>query len=160
MKKLTLLTTFFLCLAQVAFAAGKVTLKIDMFQQKTVVEADGKSHIQLVPLNKVVPGTVVTYVIHYTNDGKQAAEKVVIHDPVPEHMTYVEGSAEGKGTVISYSVDSGKHWARKIDQLSVKDVDGKKRIATAADVTTLRWQVEGKVAAGTKGQVQFAAQLK
>lgn len=160
MKTRLLLALSLLVVGQLALAAGSVSVNVELRQQKTVVDAKGQSHVELAPVDKIVPGTVVTYVISYANDGKEAADKVVINDPIPEQMLYVDGSARGDNAAIFYSVDGGKHWAGKVSELSVTGEDGKKRQAAAADVTNLRWQVNGKVAPGAKGQVLFDAQLK
>lgn len=160
MKTKLMLAAMLLGMSQLALAAASVSVQVSMHQQKTVVDANGQSHAELLPLDKVVPGTVVTYVIHYENQGKEAADKVVLHDPIPAHMTYVANSAKGDNTAIAYSVDGGKHWAKSVSELTLKGQDGKTRQAAAADVTTLRWQVAGKLPAGAKGQAQFDAQLQ
>ena len=145
--------------AQSALAAGTVKMSVQVMQQKTVKDANGDVKTELVPVGKIVPGTVVAYVIHYTNTGKETASHVVIRDPVPKHMNYVDGSAEGKGTSISFSVDNGNKWASKVGDLKVKEAD-RERQATAKDVTTLRWTLNHGLAPGAGGEVRFAARLQ
>lgn len=145
--------------AQSALAAGKVTMSVQVMQEKTVKDPGGKVTTKLVPAGKIVPGTVVAYLIHYTNTGQQTATNVVIRDPVPKHMNYIAGSAEGKGTRIRFSVDNGNKWAATVGDLTVEE-HGQSRPATAADVTTIRWTLDHGLAPGAGGEVRFSARLQ
>ena len=108
---------------------------------------------------KVVPGEIVIFSTRYVNKGKQSATGVVVTNPVPEHMTYVDKSAEGKGTKIDFSVDGGKKYAAP-EQLQVTSKDGKVRPALPADFTHIRWTVIGPLAPGAGGSVSFRAQIR
>lgn len=143
-----------------AAAPGSIKLQNIAMQEKTTVGKDGTRHTEMVPAGRVLPGVTVTYVIRYTNVGKKPAENVVINDPVPEHMNYVDSSVAGDNTVISYSVDHGKHWSAMIETLDINNGDGTTRSATARDVTDIRWVVKGKLAPGAKGEVSFKAVLQ
>lgn len=145
--------------AQNALAAGQVKMSVQVMQQKTVKDQSGNVKTELVPVGKIVPGTIVAYVIHYTNTGKETASHIVIRDPVPKHMNYVGGSAQGEDTSIGFSVDNGNKWAPKVGDLTVKD-GGHQRRATAGDVTTLRWTLNHGLAPGAGGEVHFAARLQ
>jgi len=83
----------------------------------------------------------------------------VIKNPVPEHMLYVEGSAEGKGTKIEFSVDKGRTF-EAAGKLMVPTPDGKKRRAAAADYTYIRWTIEKPLHKGANGSVSFRAKVK
>lgn len=108
---------------------------------------------------KVAPGDVVIFTARYENKGRQPATGVVITNPVPEHMTYVDLSAEGKGTKIEFSIDNGKTYGTPQD-LKVTDKDGKTRQALPGEYTHIRWAVAAPVAPGASGSATFRAQIK
>jgi len=108
---------------------------------------------------KVVPGDVVIFTTRYTNTGKEPASNVTIMNPVPEHMTYVDRSAEGKSTRIDFSIDGGKTYAAP-EKLVITDSQGKKRTALAKEYTHIRWVLTTPLAAGGTGSVSYRAQLK
>lgn len=139
---------------------GSIQLINAATQAKTVTSPDGAKKTTMVPVGRVTPGTEVTYTITYHNIGTKPVDSVVVHDPVPAHMSYVTGSAAGANTTISYSVDGGKTWADSLHKLQVKNTDGSTRVATAADCTNLRWVVNSQIAPGAKGSVSFRAKLQ
>lgn len=143
-----------------AQSRGSIQLTNAATQAKTITGKDGVKKTVMVPVGRVTPGTEVTYTITYRNIGAKPVGNVVVHDPVPAHMNYVAGSAEGANTTIGYSVDGGKTWAASLDKLTVTDADGNTHVATAADCTNIRWVVNGQVAPGGKGSVSFRAKLQ
>ena len=85
-------------------------LKTTAEVEKEVVDAKGEKTKELVPAGKVVPGTEVVWTVTANNICKQPSDKVIINNPVPEHMTLVPNSAFGPGSDVTYSVD-GKTFA-------------------------------------------------
>ena len=77
--------------------------------QKRVLESSSQGTVQerFVPAEKVVPGDIVAYTIEATNGSTEPAERVVITDPIPEHMRYVEGSGLAKDATLLFSIDGG-----------------------------------------------------
>jgi uncharacterized repeat protein (TIGR01451 family) len=143
-------------------------------QQKSAIELTSVAEVEVAEKNasgvqemtrkeaslaKVVPGTVVIFTTRYVNTGKQPAANVTIMNPVPENMTYVDKSAEGKGARIDYSVDGGKTYNLP-DKLMVTDGQGRSRTASAKDYTHIRWILRAPLAPGGTGSVSFRAQLK
>jgi len=108
---------------------------------------------------KVVPGDTVSFTLTYANRGKQPATNVTVIDPVPEHLAYVDGSAQGTGTRIEFSIDGGRTY-RTPDKLTVTGGDGKVRPAQGTDYTHIRWTVTAPLAAGVSGTVSFKAKVK
>src|SRR5262245_35591795 len=86
-------------------------------------EKTGKEETKRVPATKVPPGVAVIYTLHADNKGSKPAADVVVTDPIPEHMDYVDGSASSQGTKLSFSADGGKTWAPK-EKLQVKGANG------------------------------------
>ena len=116
----------------------------------------GEKSKVLVPAGKVVPGTEVVWTVTANNTCKQASDKVVIDNPVPEHMTLVANSAFGAGSQITYSLD-GKSFA-PAGQLTVKE-NGAERPARADEIKHIRWQFKDSLAPGAMAIARFRAVL-
>jgi len=149
---LSLLTISGLAMADIQL---KTTAEIDV----TTVNQQGVKTVQRKPATKVVPGQEVIYTIIAKNTGKQAAEKVVVKNPVPSNTVYVDGSVFGKNTEISFSTDGGKTYAQA-GKLQVRDADGKLHPATAKDYTNIRWVFRIKLKPGASAQVGYRVRLK
>ena len=97
--------------------------------------------------------------ITFTNKGSEPAGSVQITNPVPQHMIYKGGSAEGGGTDIRFSIDGGDTYDTP-ENLKVKRDDGVERLAQPAEYTHLRWTLEDALKPDGTGQVWFRAVLK
>jgi uncharacterized repeat protein (TIGR01451 family) len=142
-----------------AYAADKgcVELKTSAEAEHEVVE-QGQKVKRLVPAGKVVPGDEIVWTITATNVCKQATDNVVIANPVPEHMTYVAGSAMGTGADIAYSLD-GKDFKSSSD-LQVRGADGSARAARADEYRAIRWNYKNAFAPGATAFVRYRAVVK
>lgn len=164
MKKIfNLVASLFLvaALASPLYGAGKVRVTSLAEVEVEVVNDKGEKEIKRVRAAdaEVMPGDIVIFTNTFINDEKKAAEEVVLTNPIPEHMIYVDFSAEGKGSKIEFSVDGGKRYAASAD-LKVKDENGKLRRAKGSDYTHIRWTIEKPVTPGSRGIVGFRAKLK
>jgi len=141
-----------------AFAQAKscIELKTTAEVEKEVVNANGEKTKVLAPAGKVVPGTEVVWTVTANNVCKQPSDKVVINNPVPEHMTLVANSAIGAGSQITYSVD-GKSFA-PAGQLTVKE-NGAERPAHADEIRHVRWEFKNPLAPGAMAIARFRAVL-
>ena len=90
------------------------------------------------------------------NISTEPAENVVITNPLPQEMSYVDGSAFGPGAEILFSVD-GANFARAAE-LSVTE-NGIQRQAVADDFTHIRWVMSNDIEAGAQGLARFRARL-
>lgn len=144
-----------------AFSDEKEHIKLNNIaeMEKTVVNAEGEKEIVRVQAAKVLPGNEIIFTITYENISDQAIDNVVIVNPVPEHMFYKDGSASGKDTDITFSVDNGKAY-NKPDKLKVMGEDGKERKAEASEYTDIRWVVKSSIKPGENGRVEFKAELE
>ena len=140
---------------------GNIELKSKAEVEVATTNEKGEKRLKLMDVAKakVLPGDRVVFTTTYKNLGKQAAEKVVISNPVPKHMEYVDRSAEGKGTTIEFSVDNGKIYGA-LDALFIIDAQGKKQKASASDCTDLRWTLNKPLPPNSAGSVSFKAKLK
>ncbi len=154
-----ILTSLILTLMAVtAVAQGHLDVQTTVQKQETFVNEAGESEQRLVAADIVVPGERVIYTITFTNVSDESAEKVVITNPIAEGLVYIDGSAFGPGTDITFSVDNGASFAAAGD-LTVTE-DGESRPAVAKDFTHIRWVMRNVLAAGAQGTARFAAILE
>ena len=160
MKFLITVSWTLLFMASVAsvHAAADIRLKAVAEVEVTVVNDKGETEVKRVPATKVVPGTEVIYTITVSNLGDQPADSVVVTDPIPENTTYVDRSAFGAGTKITFSVDGGKSYDLA-GKLKVKDAAGNLRAATASDYTHIRWVLNFTLKPKDVAPVWFKARL-
>ena len=137
-------------------AQGCIELKSTAQVQKEVVDAKGNKTMQMVPADKVVPGTEVTYLLTANNICKKPAENVTFDNPVPTHMSYIANSATGAGSDISFSLD-GKAFAKPAG-LTVNET-GATRAARADEYTQIRWAFSQPLQPGASANASFRAVL-
>lgn len=126
--------------------------------ETVVVNADGTETVKRTEAKLVTPGEKVVYTLDFTNTKAEPASNLVLAMPVPGSIKFLEGSADRPGTLVEYSVDGGKTYASR-DALEVSDF-GQMRAATADDITHIRWQIAGPVAAGASDSVAFKGRLR
>ena len=122
------------------------------------VDADGGERLTFAPATDVEPGEQVRYRLVYQNDGAEAADQVSLVMPVPAEVTYLEGSVEGDASRVTYSSDNGNTFAPR-DAVLV--VDGAvERVASAEEITHIKWEFERSIAPTEAGSISFMAVLK
>lgn len=140
-----------------AFAqANCIELKTTAEVEKEVVNDKGEKSKVLVAAGKVVPGTEVVWTVTANNVCKQPSDKVVISNPVPEHMTLVAGSVIGAGSDITFSVD-GTTFA-PAGKLTVNE-NGATRPARADEYKLIRWEFRNSLQPGASAFGRFRAVL-
>ncbi len=158
MKKIAAALLLLAVCATSGLAADNSLKLVSKAEKEVTVTRDGKKEAKLVPVEKALPGEVVLFTNHYTNTGSTPAEEAAITNPVPQHMVYVDGSAFGAGTTITFSVDKGKTF--DLPANLTKTVKGKKRPARADEYTNIRWTFTSPLPPGKEGDVGFKARLK
>lgn len=123
-----------------------------------VMLPDGNVDVSYADASLVIPGEVIRYRLDYTNDAALPASDLVLTMPVPEVVTFIEGTANGMAESITYSVDNGETFSAR-GALTISDESGT-RSATADDVTHIRWIIAGPVNAGETGMLSFKGVLK
>jgi len=63
---------------------------------------------------EVAPGDEVRYSLIYVNEGTEAVEDVNLVMPIPAEVTYIEASATGSATSVTYS-DDGESFTPRED---------------------------------------------
>ena len=159
MKTLTRITSALV----LALWAGPVLAEIEVSTSAEIeiveVNPDGSETVTLKPASRVVPGTEVIYTITAKNTGKEPADSVVVTNPVPAQTRYVEGSARGTNTDMTFSVDGGRAWGRARD-LTVTDASGEIRAATADDYTHVRWTLKSDLGPSQQIPVWYREQVR
>lgn len=137
-------------LAAPALAAEAVSLKSDVFVQREVKDAGGRTRTVLQPPAKVTPGDRLVFVLNYRNGGATPAGGFVATNPIPAAVAYAGGASAGE--VVS--VDGGRSWGA-LPSLRVRQADGAFRPAVPTDVTHVRWTLARAIPAGGSGKLQF-----
>ena len=102
----------------------KTITKLPNFQGKgDVIKSDEFQDID--SSSSLTPGDIISYTISITNSGAGIAYNVVFTDSIPEHTSYIEGSANTtKGTIVNTSpmlqVNIGAIEANKLDTVKIK----------------------------------------
>ncbi len=152
---------FLLPAAAWAQQKGSIELKSIAQVEVTTKNAKGEKEVKHLDVakTKVLPGDTVVFTTIYKNIGKKPAEQVVITNPVPDHMDYIGGSAEGNGAKIDFSVTKGRRYGSPA-ALTIRDAQGHVRKAKPNDYTTIRWTVIKPIAPGAVGRVSFKAKVQ
>ena len=138
---------------------GGVKLTSTILRQVEVENEKGEKGIDLVPVEKAVPGEELIIQVSYTNSGSKPAENIVIVNPVPDQMIYVAGSATGDVTLATFSTDGGKTFDLP-EKLTFTDEEGNEKPAPAELYTHIRFRRIDALAPGQTDTVFFHAVLK
>lgn len=141
--------------AIMAVSAPALALTATQTVKKEVVTVDpfGVETITYETAELVVPGERLAYELDYMNDQAEPATDLVLTMPIPDVVEFAEGSARGKGTVITYSVDGTNFYDREALMMG-------ETAASAEDITHIRWVIVGPVAPGEAGKLAFSGTLK
>jgi uncharacterized repeat protein (TIGR01451 family) len=146
-------------LSAAAYAATPLTITTLIEKEVVTTDAAGKRKTTRVAADKIIPGETVIYTYQLKNAGNEPASPVVIATPIPPNMVYEDKSATTTGAAVAFSVDRGQTFAEP-GKLQIVGADGKKRPATAADYTNIRWQLTTPLKADAPKQIAFRALLK
>lgn len=138
-----------------AFALTAIQL---VEKEVQVMMPSGEVDTSYADASLVIPGEVIRYRLDYTNDDELPASDLVLTMPVPNVVTFIEGSANGMAESVTYSIDNGETFSTR-GELTISDESGS-RSATADDVTHIRWVIKGPVNAGESGMLSFKGVLK
>lgn len=141
-----------------ARAQGHIELTTTTEQEIVFVDESNEEQIKRVPATKVLPGNEVIYTIRARNISDQPADRVVITDPIPQHMTYTPGTATGMHTEVRFSADGGESYSFAVDLIVIGE-DGEPRPAVAEDYTHIQWRFQMSLEPGQDQMVQFRAKL-
>ena len=140
-------------------AQGQIQLRNVIEMEVESVNGAGQKETYRIPVETAEPGTRLIYSIHYKNAGSEQAVNAVITTPLPPKVIYQEGSAQGAGTSITFSIDGGRTYHPPA-QLLIKDASGRQFPAQPSDYSHIRWKFETPLAPGATGTVSYRAILK
>jgi uncharacterized repeat protein (TIGR01451 family) len=132
-----------------------ISMKTTAFEEVIQTKA-GKEVKILKPLQKAIPGDVVTYVNKISNPTDKEAKDLSIVNEVPEHTNFVANSVECNGCTVLYSID-GKEY-KKASELFIKD-DGVKRLAKAEEYSHLKF-ILASLASKSEVDVKFKTKIQ
>ena len=136
-------------------AAQDVSLKSEVFVEKTVKDAKGETKTVREAPGVVTPGDRLVFELSYRNDSAQPATGFVVNNPIPAAVAFASSDSAGSDV----SVDGGKSWGQ-LAALKVALPDGTSRPAIAGDVTHIRWNFAQPIAAGSGGRLSFRGSVK
>ena len=137
-------------------AGPDVNVSIIVEKEAVVTEA-GKEVKKRVQVSTASPGETLIYTLNFENKGDEEATNVELVDPIPEGMTYINGSAFGPGSDITFSIDNGKTY--KKPSLLTYVVKGESHVASPDDYSHIRWIVK-RLDPGKSGVAGFKALVK
>jgi hypothetical protein len=139
---------------------GNPRLSVRAIAEVEVTRLNGdRETVKLAPADRVVPGDQVIYTLEIRNKVAISLPPPRVDYPIPEHMRYVDDTAAGPGAEITYSVDGG-HTFDRPENLWVRGPDGRRRTATAADYTHIRWQLKNILKGKSVAFARFRAVVK
>jgi uncharacterized repeat protein (TIGR01451 family) len=136
-----------------------ISLKMQTFDERLLVQEDGTKLTTLVPIDSQIPGKQVTYVIEYKNIGDKKVDKgaVISTDALPKHTFYVAKSAFCQNCDISFSINGVDY--DQLENLKVPLGKGKTRPANHKDVKKVRWQLNRELDSKSQGSVGYKLQI-
>ena len=140
-----------------ANAQSQLEIRTDVQKEDVVTAEDGTERVELIDAETVLPGEEVIYTVTFANTSDVAADNVVITNPLPAELTYVDGTAGGEGTRVQFSADGGATFAQAAE-LTVADNGGERR-ASPDEFTHIRWVLDAALQPGETGTATFRARL-
>jgi uncharacterized repeat protein (TIGR01451 family) len=138
-------------------------LSVSILAEKEVLSVSkGEKRTTRIPATKIYPGDVIFYTLNYNNSGNEAAHNALFDDPVPLGTAYQPGSAFGKNSEITFSIDNGATFKKpSLLTYDLKLANGGivKKSASPEDYTHIRWTVS-TIAPHSSGQVGFQVRMK
>jgi len=148
----------FMAMPVAAQEAGHIELKCVAEMEVREKNEKGEEVIRRVPAARVLPGDTMIYTIQYKVIGADPVDDVVINNPVPENMEYVQGTAMGRDADITFSIDQKVY--DKPERLIAMDPNGIERRALPSEYKDIQWRIKRSIMPGETGYVSFRARLK
>lgn len=144
-------------------AWAKPNIEVQTKSEKEIVQVvNGAQVKKRVAATTTPPGSVLYFILEYSNSGSEKATNVVFNNPVPAGTHYIKGTAIGAGGKISYSADNGKTF-KTPSQLTYSSITAaglvvQKQVA-AKNYSHVKWLL-AEIPAGGSGQLEFKVQVK
>jgi uncharacterized repeat protein (TIGR01451 family) len=137
-------------------------LKLSVEKKVVLSNAEGETRTEWREVRNLKPGDMLKYTITYTNTSTTEAQDAVIVDSVPFRAEYVNNSAAGKNTEITFSLDGKVFQPPALLKYKVTPPGTPEQefSATPEMYTHIRWQITKPVPTGGTGKVSFKVILK
>ncbi len=146
-----------------AVALAKPQIEVtQMVTKKTTVVENGKELVKQVPADEAAPGETIHITLEVKNSGDETATDLILNNPIPEGARYVNGSAEGVGADITFSIDNGKSYKKPAlltYEITLSDGHKEKRVASPEEYTHLRWTLP-LLTQGRTNKLKFSATIE
>lgn len=128
--------------------------------KKQIVEKNviGVDVIRYVEPTLNLPGDTMMYTITFENIIDQPVGGIVVNDPLPNNSKYLEASATGDNTDITFSID-GKNFDVP-EKLTFRDASGITKKVPAEKYTHIRWVYKKQLEPGETGTVTFKTKIR
>lgn len=140
-----------------AGAKPQVVLTVDVKEEISRADAQGKIQVIHQAVQKTEPGDVLLYTLTYTNVGDSPAVDAKVDDPIPAGTVLLPGSAKGERARITASIDGARSFAPYPAKQVVTGLDGGKVEAEvpADSYTHVRWIATEPLAPGESRTASF-----
>jgi uncharacterized repeat protein (TIGR01451 family) len=144
-------------------AMAEPQVEIKTVSEKEILEkVNGREITKIVPATEIEPGQNMIFRLKYANTGDEKATNVVINNPIPKDTAYLVGSAFGKNSKITFSIDSGQTFKKpSLLKYEVQGPNGKlvTKLASPENYTDIRWIIK-EIIPGAQGEVGFKIKVK
>jgi len=139
-------------IATPAAAQQGVSLESSVFIERTSHTDDGRIMRRIEPASRLIRGDRVVLVVEWraVENGKPFA----VTSPIPGTLRFQRSGQEGE----QVSVDGGRNWG-ELGEIKVRE-GTTMRLASAADVTHVRWQVSSREASLGSGRITYSAVVR
>jgi len=158
LQKIALLLLFF-TLNGTAQADEAITIEVKAEKEIVTLLKDGSKEVTYVDAKSIIPNETIRYNILYHNHSQEIAESVVITNPIPSAVVYIDGSASGINTQVLFSIDGAKTFDFP-ENLIVSDEYGNTRLAQVYEYTHIQWRFKDVIQPQKEGAVYYMAKLK
>ena len=139
----------------IALAANNVALSSDVFVERKIEQANGKTAFVLEQPHTVTPGDNLVFVVKYKNVGRAPAIDFSVTNPLPKAVSF-NGTSDGSEIV---SIDGGKTWG-ELSTLKYRNGNGDFRPALMTDVTHIKWKFNRSLSVGSEGKLIYRGTVK
>lgn len=161
----TAITLFSLSLLAITTlpAWAKPKMEVQIIASKVVVESiNGTKVSRSVPVQAAESGDTLTFTVAFKNSGNETATNAVINNPISAGMSYIDNSATGENSDISFSIDGGKNFKKPsylTYEVKLPGGGSEKHTARPEEYTDIRWTLKS-VPAGSSGTLSYKTKVK
>lgn len=145
------------CLPAMAQAQGPLESLLEVFHVNQVATDEGIQET-LVNADQAEPGSVLEYVLTYTNTGDGALSGFLVKNPIPANTRYLADSANASvSSEFMVSLDHGATFESEPVTRIVKDENGddKEIVIPADQYNAIRWKVDESLEAASTMTMRY-----